>query len=103
MKICFICGEYPPGSHGGIGTMTQVLGRALVQQGHEVRVIGACPEKYDAPDSEDDHGVQVLRLREKQRPLSWIHSRYRLYRQVAEWIRSGTVDIVEVPDYQGWA
>jgi len=103
MKLCFICGEYPPGPHGGIGTMTQVLGRALAAKGHEVRVVGIYPERYGAPEIEDDHGVQVWRLRERKHHLGWVRSRYELYQTVLEWVRGGLVDVVEVPDYQGWA
>ena len=40
MKICFLCSEYPPVPHGGAGTFTQVTARALVQAGHDVRVVG---------------------------------------------------------------
>ena len=36
VKLCFVYSEHPPRPHGGIGTMTQVLGRALVQRGHTV-------------------------------------------------------------------
>jgi glycosyltransferase involved in cell wall biosynthesis len=103
MKICFVCSEYPPGPHGGIGTMTQVLGRALARDGHDVRVIGVYPHSYDAPDFENDHGVEVLRLRERNHRLGWIRSRYELYQRVLQWVRAGLIDLVEVPDYQGWA
>ena len=103
MKICFICGEYPPGPHGGIGTMTQVLGRSLTKQGHDVRVVGVYPAHYPGPDFEVDLGVQVWRLRDLSGPGGWIASRYRLYRKVSDWVRAGDVDVVEVPDYQGWA
>jgi glycosyltransferase involved in cell wall biosynthesis len=103
MKICFVCNEYPPGPHGGIGTMTQILSRALVQAGHEVRSVGIYPSWYDAPETRDDCGVQVLRLRETDRPLGWIASRRRLYQQVSQWVSAGAVDIVELPDYQGLA
>ncbi len=103
MKICFVCSEYPPGPHGGIGTMTQVLARALVKSGHEVRSVGVYPTWYGAPDKEEDEGVQVFRLRERGHPLGWIASRYQLYKQIFEWIREDLVDIVEVPDYQGFA
>ncbi len=58
MKICFICGEYPPGPHGGIGTFVQVLARALVAAGHEVRVLGAYGTAYHAANEEVDQGVQ---------------------------------------------
>lgn len=103
MKFCFVCGEYPPGPHGGIGTMTQVLARALVRAGHEVRSIGLYPSWYKAPERQDDQGVQVIRLRQREHPLGWIASRYQLYRQISEWIRAGEVDLVELPDYQGLA
>src|ERR1700676_747332 len=103
MKICFICGEYPPGLHGGIGTMTQVLGRSLASQGHQVRVIGVYPADHQAPEFEVDRGVQVWRLRDSRNAGGWITSRVRLYRRVADWVRDGQVDLVEVPDYHGWA
>ena len=73
MNICFVCSEYPPGPHGGIGTMTQVLGRAFARDGHQVRVVGVYPEWYGEPDVEEDHGVQVLRLRERKQPLGWVN------------------------------
>jgi glycogen synthase len=40
MNILFICDEYPPGRHGGIGTVVQLTARALVSQGHNVVVAG---------------------------------------------------------------
>jgi glycosyltransferase involved in cell wall biosynthesis len=103
MKICFICNEYPPGPHGGIGTMTQVLARALVKNGHEVRSIGIYPSWYDAPQSQNDHGVQVTRMPERKHPLGWIASRYQLFQQVKRWAEQGAIDVVELPDYQGLA
>jgi len=103
MKICFICGEYPPGLHGGIGTMTQVLGRALAKQGHDVRVIGIYPRDYPAPDFEVDRGVRVWRLRDSTYPGGWLASRMRLFWRVSEWVNAGQIDVIEVPDYQGWA
>jgi glycosyltransferase involved in cell wall biosynthesis len=82
--------------------MTEVLGRALVQAGHTVRSIGVYPEWYRAPEYEERDGVEVWRLQEKQHPLGWVHSRYELYKTVASWCRERAVDLIEVPDYQGW-
>jgi glycosyltransferase involved in cell wall biosynthesis len=103
LSICFICSEYPEGPHGGIGTMTQELARALVEQGHRVQVAGVYPPDYPAPDEEDDQGVQVLRLREKRYPSGWMVSRHELYRRVSGWARRKEIDLIEVPDFQGWA
>jgi glycosyltransferase involved in cell wall biosynthesis len=103
MKICFICGEYPPGPHGGIGTMTQILGRSLTRLGHDVRVIGVYPRSYPAPNFEVDEGVRIWRLRDYPTTGNWIFSRRQLFKQVEKWVLADDVDVVEVPDYQGWA
>ena len=83
--------------------MTQVLGRSLARQGHDVSVIGVYPADYQAPEFEVDQGVRVWRLRDSLHRGGWIASRYRLYRKVSDWVRRGVVDIVEVPDYHGWS
>ena len=102
MKLCFICGEYPPGLHGGAGTFTQVLGRALVRAGHNVRVVGAYPADAVSQDHEDDVGVGVWRLRHPTRHGRWLAARYRLYRLVKQWALAGEIDLVEAPDHEGW-
>lgn len=102
MKLCFICYEYPPGPVGGVGTFTQMLGRALVRRGHEVRVAGVYSASYPAPDYEEDDGVRVWRLRESERHLSWVASRYALYRLIRGWVDAGESDLVEAPDCYGW-
>lgn len=100
MNICFICNEYPPGPHGGIGTFTQVLGRALVKAGHQVRVIGHYSPSYPGPSYEEDQGVQVWRFRRRTSHGRWLIGRYRLFQQVASWTNEGSVELVELPDYQ---
>ncbi len=103
MKVCYVCCEYPPGIHGGIGAVIQSTSRALVKNGHQVRVIGLYPHNQDAPEYEDDQGVQVWRLRSSNRPLSWIPERYRLFKLIREWAENGDIDVVEVPDWEGLA
>jgi len=65
MNILYLCEEYPPGKNGGIGTMVQVLGRTLVQQGHNVFVVGLYPHGYGQQHYEEDEGVKIWRLRYK--------------------------------------
>ena len=103
MRVCLVCGEYPPGPHGGIGTVTQSLARALVRAGHQVRVIGSCRRDYPGPDRANDEGVDVWRLREPSGRLGWVRARAGLYRTIAAWVRDGALDIVETPDYAGIA
>jgi glycosyltransferase involved in cell wall biosynthesis len=106
MKICLLCGEYPPGPHGGIGSLTQTLARGLVAQGHEVRTIGLYPPSWPGYSRERDGGVEIWRLRERSGRLRWIAPRIRLFRTIAAWARAGEVQLVEIPDFRapaaGW-
>ena len=101
MNICFVCNEYPPGAHGGLGTFTRVLGRALVKAGHRVRVTGYYPATYGGQPHERDEGVEVWRHVEPAGRLGWIAARHAVYRQVAGWARAGEVDVIEVADWFG--
>lgn len=83
--------------------MTQVLGRSLARKGHDVRVIGVYPPDHQGPKFEVDGGVRVWRLHDSIYKGGWIAARIGLYRKVSDWVRAGQVEVVEVPDYHGWA
>ena len=102
LRVGFVCNEYPDAPHGGLGVVTRVLARGLQARGHRVRVIGSYTDASDEVQ-ETDQGVQVLRLPESVGPGGWIRARYAVYRQVARWAREGEIDLVEVPDWEGWA
>lgn len=125
MNILFICDEYPPGLNGGIGTMVQLLGRALVQQGHQVYVVGLYPYRYGAADYEMDHGVKVFRLRYGLKlPVEDTSRWYNLLEKLPDFIKRNLngkkafryyvdfiqkiiaevqIDIVEAPDWNTFA
>jgi glycosyltransferase involved in cell wall biosynthesis len=103
MRICYVCSEYPPGPHGGVGTLVQTLARGLVRAGHDVSVAGYYGRSYPAPDIQNDCGVMIHRFRESTRSLGWVRNRWTLYRTIARWAREGAIDLVEVPDWEGWA
>jgi glycosyltransferase involved in cell wall biosynthesis len=102
MRICLLCNEYPPGGHGGIGTFTQVIARALAGAGHHVRVVGVYASDCRAEEYEEDSGVEVYRRRRPLQRGRWIAARYALFRTVRAWCRQGEIDLIEAPDYQGW-
>lgn len=102
MKILFICAEYPPGPHGGIGTFNQLLARWLVKQSHQVKVIGVYDQSYGQKEYENDQGVQVYRIIQGSGKFGWISGWYRQYRQIRQWVDQNEVDIVEAPDSRGW-
>lgn len=103
MRVVFVCDEYPPGPHGGIGTMVHTLARGLAADGHEVRVLGTYPRDYPAPDHEVDAGVSVWRARLPRGPLAWVRARLALRARVFRWCRDGLADVVEVADWGGAA
>jgi len=106
MKLCFECSEYPPGTHGGLGSLVQILARGLVEAGHQVRVVGLYDAAYAAPDYEEDNGVSVWRLRIPASRWGWVSARRRLFLLVRQWCISGDVELIEVPDFgapaAGW-
>ena len=97
MKVCYVCCEYPPALHGGIGAVVQNTARALVRRGHQVRVIGIYPTNETAPEYEEDAGVQVWRIRTSRRKLSWIPARYRLFKFIQKWSAEGNIDVSRFP------
>jgi glycosyltransferase involved in cell wall biosynthesis len=102
MRICLLCEGYPPARHGGIGTFTQNLARALVRAGHQVWVLGRYSKNFPAAVYEEDQGVAVWRYRIRGDIFSRARLRYELFRTVAAWSRSGKIDLVEAPDCAGW-
>jgi glycosyltransferase involved in cell wall biosynthesis len=82
--------------------VTQVLARALAAAGHEVRTVGLYAG-LDAAPVEDDCGVAVWRLPMPGGKLGWTRGRRDLFRTVSRWAERGEVDLVEVPDWEGYA
>jgi glycosyltransferase involved in cell wall biosynthesis len=103
VRIAYVCHEYPPADHGGIGTVTQTMARALVARGYQVSVIGVCPPAWITTEVEEDQGVRVWRLPRRSHRLGWVGARHELFRRLSRWARRGEVELIEVPDWQGWA
>ena len=112
MNILFLCDEYPPCQHGGIGSVTQTLARELVLKGHQVSVCGFYPYYRTALPFEDDLGVRIYRCFygsrlllkiSRNKYLGWfvnIESRFNSYtRFLKELIKKNSIDIIEIPDF----
>jgi glycosyltransferase involved in cell wall biosynthesis len=98
MKIGYVCNEYPPAPHGGIGVFVHIIAHAMKKRGHSVTVIGLGQEDQDR----DDNGVRVVTLaRTAIRGVSSLVDRWRLRQWLIHAVREGRVDLVEVPDYEG--
>lgn len=101
-SIAFVCNEYPPAPHGGIGTFTEVVSRGLLQSGYRVRVLGVY-ESNRVDTVSNNGGVKVYKLAPEKPDVLGIRTRRKLFRTVAKWAAAGEIDVVEVYDYQGWA
>jgi len=63
VNILYLCDEYPPGRHGGIGTAVRLLARQVAAQGHNVVVAGFYDWGYGGEDEFIDGQVKVYRFR----------------------------------------
>lgn len=96
MHICFLCNEYPPGRHGGIGTFTQTLGRDLVERGHQVSVVGIYADRNGI---ENDCGVQVIGIPSSPVPRTGLLiNGLRIRRCLATLNKRQPIDFLEGPE-----
>lgn len=61
MNICFVCNEFPPTPHGGIGTFVKGLAQHLVARGQGVVVVGYDPT-VTCTQWQIQENVSVLRI-----------------------------------------
>lgn len=110
--MCFVCNEYPPNPHGGIGTFVRNLAQQLCSRSHAVTVIG-----YSANTQKTgwihDGAVRVLELA----PPKWwnrtlpigryalsptiLLSRMYLSRAVQRVVQQLGIELVESYDWSG--
>lgn len=95
--LVYLCNEYPPYRHGGIGTFVQTMARGLVKRGWQVSVLGLYPVKKLLV--EQDQGVNVHRL------PAWyaggfasLTNYFQLWRQVWQIHRTSPIEILEGND-----
>lgn len=108
MNICFICNEYPPSRHGGIGTVTRDLAEGLVAAGTRVTVIGVySPAVLAISETQVEwiNGVKVIRLpyfpKIVPAQAAYVLNRLRLMAEIRKEYASNRFDLLEVPDYEG--
>ncbi len=98
LHVCFLCDEYPPRPHGGIGSFTRALARALAAAGHAVSVVGIYTG-MTAATTEDDEGVRVVRLPHSRIRFTGLAvNAWRLRRALASIHRERPIDVIEGPE-----
>src|SRR5260221_652204 len=108
MHIAFICHDYPPLPHSGVGTCIASLAEGLVQAGHRATVF--VPEtfpdnKLDVPERDESvhNGVRVARLcLSSPRWMRWrpgiLWQRLRLLWVLKQEHHKNPMDVVEAAD-----
>jgi glycosyltransferase involved in cell wall biosynthesis len=111
MRILYICNEYPPAVHGGIGVFVQTLAEKLAALRHDIAVIGYA-SNVRASNESVEKGVRVLRLPWPRggRVLGLgflridsaaVAARKNLSREAARFARAFLPDLVESHDWSG--
>lgn len=97
MHLLYLCNEYPPFSHGGIGVKYQTIARRLVNTGWQVSVIGTYPVQKAI--TEDDEGVKVIRIPViKKRGLASLLNAYHLQKAIKKVNRQHAIDLIETSE-----
>lgn len=97
MHICFICNEYPPDPHGGIGSVTRTLASAMVRRGHRVSVVGYTVS--GTPGVTVDDGVKVIRLKHAAVPgTGMLVNGARLSRALLDLHATDPLDAIDGPE-----
>ncbi len=102
MKILYICNEYPPYKHGGIGSFTRDIAEGLASANKDVTVWGL----YDTIPSELNekiNGVKVIRV-----PFTLVKSRFNhlffilhLNLKLKKFLKEQSFDVIECQEWQG--
>lgn len=102
MKIAFLTPEYPhnkTGKSGGIGTSIKTLASALVDLGHEVRIL-VYGQNEDAIFRDENIVIQQIK-NIKFKGLSWYLTRKKIEKLIHYLHQNNQLDIVEAPDWTG--
>lgn len=99
MHICFITSEFPKTGfpHGGVGTFVATLGKALVEKGIQVSVIGL--NYIDKEETEQVNGITVYRVTSKKiKGLQWYFNTQAVARKIAAVHKITPIDIIETAE-----
>lgn len=107
MKIIYICNEYPPFPHGGIGVFIKNLSENLVQKAINCTVIGIY-DQHEKYKIETVYGVEIRRIKKKKWLIGKLHpviqltlERYQLSQEIEKLELLLKPDIIESYDWTG--
>jgi glycosyltransferase involved in cell wall biosynthesis len=102
MKILYICNEYPPYQHGGIGSFTRDIAEAMLKAGNEVYVWGVYAT---LTEKVEEYINGIIITRETCRPdggrLNSVLFRIKFRQKLEKFLFQNKFDIVECQEWQG--
>jgi glycosyltransferase involved in cell wall biosynthesis len=109
MRVLIVCNEFPPASHGGIGSATFDLARELLASGIDFEVVGVVPpatfDRFSLVPLDEQYGFPVHRLKSVATRLPFaaqvFADRFQLRRWIRKRHRRRPFDIVFTDDYNG--
>jgi glycosyltransferase involved in cell wall biosynthesis len=102
MKILYICNEYPPVVHGGIGSFTRDIAEAMTNIGVQVEVWGIY-ENINSDSREVRNGIVIHRIKAKRYKgrVSSLLFRRNFKKRLNLFLKENTFDIVECQEWLG--
>lgn len=106
MRILFICHEYPPKQHGGIGSFTKLLAEKLADNGFVVEVIGYGMNNETTVSNENGVVVHRLPIAPKVKNkyfniLLDFYNRFSFHLKLKKHVNSTSPDIIESHEWTG--
>lgn len=99
MHICFLTNEFPKLGfpHGGVGTFVATLGKALVEKGIKVSVVGL--NYSNENETERINGIDVYRVTAKKvKGLQWYFNARAVEKKIKEIQQQEAIDFVETTE-----
>jgi glycogen synthase len=102
MNIGFICNELPPASTGGIGTFVTELTNGLNAAGHRVHIVSLDFSGHKTSAEAVSRELTIHRVRAGRGRFHGYLNRFKLFSRIRELASRGQIDVIEVPDFEGW-
>ena len=102
MKILYICNEYPPQVHGGIGSFMRDIAESMSQHSQHVEVWGVY-HNIEKDTKEYQNGVLVHRIKGNANTgrLNSIKFRLEFLNKLKQFIKENQFDIIEIQEWKG--
>lgn len=102
MRILYICNEYPPHVHGGIGSFTRDIAESMHQKGQHVEVWGMYDNiSEDSHEMQNDILVHRIKGRKESGRLGTLAYRRNFTKQLQQFLKTNAFDVVECQEWLG--